>query len=202
LAFSKLFLTFKPIENLKLWFIYLDNLRKALECYGVENVVLSTIAENKSSDSYVILLLDKKSNKILGGIRIEIKSEHNSLPFEKIDVDINIKEIICKKINFHFINNNCRLAELNGLWVSNEAKGLGLGADLILEATKLAKHLNIGAIVATPPLHTLNYFLQLGYVIDTELPKFAYPDERYLSTIVWYHVPVAIKDYSIRDVEI
>lgn len=194
---TKSFNIFIPAENPGLWFNYQQGLKGALERFGVERVVLSTITDSNSSDTYTILSQDSKGRS-LGGIRLEIKSEYNVLPLEKIKnifADILSQKIISQT------QANYRVAEICGLWVSEEAKGRGLGADLALAATKLGINLKINTLVSMLPAHTLDHFLKLGYVPDPDLPKLAYPDDRYLSTVVWYYVPEVNKIQEIRNLD-
>lgn len=195
---TKSFRTFAPIEASNLWSDYLQGLKNALERHGVAKAVLSTITKEASSDTHAILLFDP-AGKALGGIRLEVKSKNNRLPLEKIENAYS--EIIAQKINMQTQQDN-KLAEICGIWVSKEAKGHKLCADLALQATNLGIKLNIATLVLLLPAHTLDYFLKLGYVIDADLPKFVYPDDRYLSTVVWYQVPGLDKKISsIHDMQ-
>lgn len=192
------FTTFTSAENPDLWFNYLQGLESALERFGVEKIVLLTICKQASDSTYVILSRNPVG-RVLGAIRLEVKSENSSLPIEKIENSSS--RILLHKINTQ-AKNGKKLAEICGVWVSAEAQGQGLGADLIFEVTRLGVKLNVDILIGVAAAHTLDYCLKLGYVVDPDLPKIVYPDDRYLSTVVWYHVPVANKVLNTRDVEI
>lgn len=177
------------------WKIYQIGLKKALQRFGVEKVVLSTIAEENSMDTYVILYFDKDI-KALGGIRVEVKTLNNRMPIEK--AEINYRHILLNKIK-KYSDQNEIVAEICGLWVCEEAKGLGLGTQLAFEATQLGVKLKIDILVSMLPVHTLNYFLKLGFIEDNEIPKLAYPDDRYLSTIVWLYILNSKKSKEIEE---
>ncbi len=183
---DKTFVLLDSVKNPILWNNYQQGLKSALVRFGVEKVALSSVVKHNSIDTYAILSQDAETGVALGGIRLEVKSINNILPLEKIES--TYREIILKKIT-NQANQNGKLAEICGLWVSAEANGRGMGAELALQATQLGVKLNINILVSMLPAHTLDYFLRLGFVVDQDLPKLAYPDDRYLSTIVWYYVP-------------
>ena len=176
--------SFLSVENPDLWLDYLKGLKNALEHHGVDKTVLSTITINPTDNIYAILLIGP-SEKILGGIRLEIKSSTNQIPLEKIRNSFT--KILQRKVSLQSLNHN-PLAEVSGLWVAKEFKGMKLSEDLAKQAMVLAKKLKISTLVSLLPTHTLNCFLNLGYVVDPDLPKFAYPDDRYLSTVVWAQI--------------
>lgn len=181
---SNSFKTIDSAESPTLWFNYQQGLRSALERFGVNKVVQSSIVKLITSDTYAILSLDA-NGKALGGIRLEVKSAVNRLPLEKIETAFS--GILNQKIAMQSVHNN-KLAEICGLWVSEEASGRGLGSKLALEATKLGMHLKMNTLVSMLPAHTLDYFLRLAFVADPDLPQLAYPDDRYLSTVVWFYL--------------
>ena len=68
---------------------------------------------------------------------------------------------------------------------------MGLGSGLVMEATELAFGLGCDWLICMPPAHTIDYFLRLGYVVDSEIPRMTYPDDRYISTVAWNYRPQA-----------
>ena len=180
------YLSFVSAEKPNLWSKYQAGLRDVLIHFGVDQVVLSTAPHQLSEDTYVIIAFDK-NNFTLGGIRLEIKSSQNKIPLEKIEHQI--RERLSIKIKIESDQSKGKLAEVCGLWVSREAKGLGIGSELAYQATRLATDLKIHTLISLLPTHTLNYFLSLGYQIDPSMPRISYPDDRYISTVVWYYVP-------------
>lgn len=195
---EKTFITFHSSEDLNLWTNYQQGLRNALERYGVAQVVLGKKVQDTASDAYVILSRDQ-NGKILGGIRLQIRDGSNRIPLEKIENTLSHR--VLKKI-FTQLEANYQLAEICGLWVSVGAHGQGLGEGLALEATQLGIKLGVDILVSMLPAHTLNYFLKLGYQVDPDLPPMAYPDDRYLSTVVWYHLPRVQKVYEKNELKI
>ncbi len=165
---------------------YYNGLADALKKFNVDKVVLST-AQPKSSDDTYIILAKNKNDIAIGGIRIEIKSQFNSLPIEKSEIPY--KKNVAEKMR-QLTEQNKTIAEISGLWVNSEGKrasGFGaLGPGLCLEATQLALGLGIDVLVCLPPQHTFNYFKNLGYVAPADIPPMAYPDDRYLSTFAWF----------------
>lgn len=164
---------------------YQLGLSKALERFSVDGVVLTTIERNAKEDTYVICAHSAK-HQTIAGIRLEVKSNSNFLPIEKCDVPQ--RKLISYKIE-RLTKHNKSIAELSGLWVSAEHKGADLGRRLVLEATELALGLGVNTLIAMPPGHTIKYFTSLGYVADTEIPQLAYPDDRYISTVILFVNP-------------
>lgn len=164
---------------------YQDGLTHALSRFGVEQVVLKTVEKKSNEDTFVVLATNSMGIE-LGGIRIEIKTPENRLPLEKCTT--KFQSAIQVKID-RYIKQSYVVAEICGLWASPLAKGTGLGSDLALQATQLALDLGADVVVSMLPSHTLNYFTRLGFVMDREIPVLAYPDDRYLSSVVWYLNP-------------
>ena len=160
---------------------YQDGLTFALQKFGVEHVVLATIEKNYCEDTYIVLVFDCFGIAI-GGIRLEIKSPYNSIPIEKCRTPYQY--LIQSKIDNECLNSKV-VAELAGLWVRPEAQGMGLGHQLVFEATELGFGLGCDTLICMPPKHTIDYFTRLGFIVDTEVPLMAYPDDRYLSSIAW-----------------
>lgn len=164
---------------------YYTGLSSALKKYNVDGVILSTVEHIYEEDTYVLLAQDK-NKKNLGGIRIEIKSHKNSLPLEKSDIPQ--KKLLDLKIK-RILEEGKTIAEVCGMWVDNTARdksGVGLlGPRLSAEATQLAMGLGVDVLVAIVPTHTLGFTLGIGYEPDPLMSNMAYPDDRYLSTVIW-----------------
>lgn len=182
------YFSFISAEQPLLWEKYQSGLKDVLIHFGVDRVILSTAPQQLSKDTYAVIALNK-NGLVMGGIRLEIKSNENKIPLEKIEHQIRSQLILKIRSESELNKSKGRLGEVCGLWVSREAKGMGLGAELAFQATKLATELKLSTIISMLPTHTLNYFLSLGYQPDSELPKISYPDDRYVSTVVWYYVP-------------
>lgn len=174
---------------------YQDGLTHALSRFGVEQVVLKTVEKKSNEDTFVVLARNSQGLE-LGGIRIEIKTPDNRLPLEKCTTQY--QATIQIKIDQHIKQKNV-VAEICGLWASPLAKGSGLGSDLALQATQLAMDLGADVIVSMLPSHTLPYFTRLGFVTDREIPVLTYPDDRYLSTVVWYLNPQPLQKKYVEN---
>lgn len=164
---------------------YQSGLAKALEKFSVEGVILTTIEKQGKENTFVICA-HSSNHLTIAGIRLEIRSKNNKLPLEKCEVAQ--KNLILNRINY-FSKDGKTIGELSGLWVSPEFKGASLGRRLVLEATELGLGLGLSTLIAMPPQHTLKYFTGLGFVADGEIPQLAYPDDRYISTVLVYLNP-------------
>lgn len=168
---------------------YQQGLANALKRFNVDHVILSTVEKKLLEDTYLIVACDKYGHEV-GGIRIEIKSAVNRIPLEKSRTPYS--SIIQNKIS-KLTESNETVGEICGLWVDPIMKGHGLGPRLALEATMLGLDLGIDTLVAMLPSHTLDFFKRLGFVETSDIPPMAYPDDRYISTVVWFVRPEPAK---------
>lgn len=185
---------FEPYKNEVLWFSYMQGLQETFSKFGVDKVILEKIFEKK--DDSIIVILVSKFNIMAGGIRLELRVPGKLLPIEKIKSQLSIQ--VREKLNIHNDASGI-VAELSGLWVLESFRGHGLAEQLILKATQEAAVYKIKSLVALPPKHTLDYFLKLGYVKDPDIQPISYPDDRYISTLVWYHVPELLQQPSTQE---
>lgn len=164
---------------------YYLELSNVLRKYGVDEVILNSVEYQYLEDTYIILV-KSDSGQNIGGIRVEFKSLQNLLPIEKLHTPY--QKFLNSKIS-ELWNSGFSIAELSGLWVNkdiqfNQFNGK-LGPELCRRAYKLALGLKADYVVAMPPMHTRDMFLNLGFIADLEIPPMAYPDDRYISSILW-----------------
>ncbi len=164
---------------------YQSGLSQALKRFGVDQVILKTVERQHNEDTFAIVA-HNQLGQALGGIRIEVKTPNNKLPLEKCQT--RYQNIIQQKIN-STVTHEQIIVEICGLWSHPMGKGLNLGENLAFEATQLAIDLGADVITSMLPSHTIKHFTRLGYFFDREIPPMAYPDDRYLSTVVWYYSP-------------
>jgi hypothetical protein len=179
----KYFLSDADVEQYQM---YQLGLSSALKRFAVDGVVLTTIEKVIKEEVYVICAVDSK-NQVIGGIRLEIKTPNSLIPLEKCSV--SQKHIILSKVK-SFSEQQKSIGEICGLWMSPDYKGGGIGRRLALEATQLGLGLGLSVLVSMLPEHTLKYFTSLGFVPDPDIRPMAYPDDRYISTVVFYMNPV------------
>lgn len=165
---------------------YYSGLASALKKYDVDSDILETVNRFGSQNTKYILIETK--GIVLGGIRIEIKSIDNPLPLEKSKLSNNDKLI--DRVNELTQNGHLTIAELCGLWTNSEAKervgGIkGLGQILCDQAYKVSRELGVDSMIAILPRHSLQFLLNLNFTVDPDLKDITYPDDRYLSTVVW-----------------
>ncbi len=167
---------------------YYTGLNKVLKKYGVDGVVLNT-ANSLSSVNTIIVLAKNNLGESVGGIRIEIKTDDNPLPIEKIST--RYKEILNNKINGLYFDGT-QIAEICGLWVDSEIRNYTfkgkLGPLLSKIAFEVCEELEIDHVTAITPAHTTGIFISLGFTPDSNVPSFAYPDDRYTTTITWKNI--------------
>lgn len=164
---------------------YQMGLSSALKRFSVDGVVLTTVEKKEKEEVYVICATNS-ANQIIGGIRLEIKTSNNLLPLEKCSV--RQKDLIKMTIG-SYVQQDQSVGEICGLWMNPDFKGSGVGRKLALEATQLGLGLGLNLLISMLPEHTLKYFTSLGFIPTPNLQPMAYPDDRYISTVVQYVNP-------------
>lgn len=166
---------------------YYAGLNKVLKKYGVDGVVLNT-ANSLSSEDTIIVLAKNTAGESVGGIRIEIKTDDNPLPIEKIST--HYKSIINEKIKQIYIRRES-IAELCGLWADSEIKSSvfnkKLGPMLCEIANQIVDDMQFENLVTLAASHTSKFVSVLNFQPDQNIPQFTYPDDRYISTLMWKH---------------
>lgn len=164
---------------------YYTGLNKVLKKYGVDGVVLNT-TNSLSSANTIIVLAKNSFGESVGGIRIEIKTDDNLLPIEKIST--RYKKIINEKIKQIHMHHES-IAELCGLWVDSEIKSSifnrKLGPTLCKIANEIVDDMLFENLVTLAASHTSKFVSVLNFKPDQNIPQFTYPDDRYISTLMW-----------------
>ncbi|MGZ5491866.1 MAG: hypothetical protein ACXWE6_14175, partial [Nitrososphaeraceae archaeon] len=82
---------------------------------------------------------------------------------------------------------NGGVSELNGLWVSNKLKGVGMGPYLVRAAISASNQLNFITMIGICGENTLTMFRNVGFLIDHTLGNkggFPYPSDDLTAHVV------------------
>lgn len=160
---------------------YIDGHRRVLEAYGVTKVTSANVEWKDDPYTYVIIVESLDRTKVLGGGRIQIRSQEVRMPME------DAIAILDTRI-YGYVDNigNYNVAEFCGLWNSKEVAGHGIGS-IFLGRTGVAiiTQLQIAHLMALCSPATLRNCLKVGFEIIRELGNngtFYYPKEDLLAT--------------------
>lgn len=152
----------------------------------------------ETTESIIICAHDSIDDAMVGGIRIEIKSDKHPLPIEKSQ--LRHVETFSFRVD-QLKSQGLSIIEICGLWAHNEnrphLKTVSLGGQLCFQAVQLCLDLGFQVLTAIVPPHTLIHMEKLGFVTDELIHQIPYPDDRYLSSVIWYFNPQQKINYSL-----
>ncbi len=162
---------------------YAEGHRKVLEAYGIKQVTSTKHDWLEDPNTYVVIVESEDRKRILGGTRIQLKTEHLPLPMEvaiaKIDSGIY-------KYMEQFGDYN--VAEFCGLFNSLEVAGYGIGSIYLgRSAIAIASQLGISSLVGLCSPVTLSISKRTGFEVLTDLGDngaFFYPKEGLIATSI------------------
>lgn len=169
---------------------YIDGHYKVLESYGVTKVTSADTSWVNNSNVFLLLVESAEDpDLVLGGGRIQLKSEDYPLPLEGA-----ILEKDDKILSFMEQFQGHKVAEYCGLWNSRLVSGYGIGSIYLIRiGVAIASFLNLKALMAFCSPYTVKNSQSVGFEIIKELGDqgtYLYPKEGLIATIM------QIKDVS------
>src|SRR5690606_1411928 len=192
------------VEDLEATEKYIIGHHKVLESYGVTKVTSADRSWALNPHVYLILFESMDDFRVLGGGRIQLRTEQFKLPLEKaieeIDPSINEYMAVFKDLD---------VAEYCGLWNSKEVAGYGIGSIyLVRVGVAILPQLKIKKLLGLSSPVTLSISKSVGYEIIESLGdkgSFYYPKEGLIATALEINDVVnlpmanqAEKDYIFR----
>src|SRR5690606_35901380 len=113
----------RAVDDLEATEKYINGHHKVLESYGITKVTSADRSWALNPHVYLILFESLDDFRILGGGRIQMRTEHFILPFEKA-----IEEIDPRIIQYMEGFKDLEVAEYCGLWNSKEVAGYRIGS--------------------------------------------------------------------------
>src|SRR5680860_433685 len=112
----------RAVDDMEATEKYIMGHQKVLESYGITKVTSADRSWALNPFVYLILFESMDDSRVLGGGRIQLRSEQFNLPFEKAieEIDPAINEYMSGFRDFE-------VAECCGLWNSREVAGYGIG---------------------------------------------------------------------------
>lgn len=164
---------FCPAQDRESLCAYHDGLCRTYAAHGVH------VAENRSDDQ-TYLLLARDGREAVGGVGICLRRP-GSLPA----VIAELRDMPFFPALAAALDEKDRLAEANGLWVRKSHAGTGLSLRLLRAAVETMAAVGVETMVAVGHHRFLALYARCGLHRAAEFAPFAYPDERYLSYILW-----------------
>lgn len=155
--------------------------RGVVECYSRFGAPASAASEEdaKSDGVYVVCASDE-DGRLLGGIRIHLRTPGGELPIERslrsYDVDLQHLEL--------FQPNVCGMS---ALWAVESARGTELGARIMETVIAVTPLLGITRICMLAHTRLDRLHQSVGFRPDEVTGSIAYPDERYESRVYCAH---------------
>ena len=189
---------YRAIDEKELCKEYVKGHVKVLLDYGIQSITSNNSVWIENPFMYCLVAEDSTTKELLGGIRIQIADGVSPLPVEKAVgyMDNRIYDVV-KSFAF-----NGGVGELNGLWVSNKLKGVGMGPYLVRAAIASSIQLNFVTMIGICGENTLNMFKNVGFIIDHSLGKnggFPYPTEDLTEHVVGILNAVSLQTASPHD---
>ena len=174
---------FRAIDEKPLCHEFIKGHVKVLADYGISSITSNNTFWIENPFMYCIVVEDVITKELLGGIRIQIADGITPLPVEKAVgyMDARIYDVV-KRFAF-----SGGVGELNGLWVSNKLKGVGMGPYLVRAAIASASQLNFVTLIGICGENTLQMFINVGFLLENSLGKnggFPYPSEDLTAHVV------------------
>lgn len=156
---------------------FLTGQRKALGKYHLEHIVPQQFFLSHLKHTYAIIAFSK--NVIIGGMKIHFKNIEQVLPSETVIT--KRYSSFGRKLS---LLNPHGVAEFCSLWVDEAFSGYSIATKLIKKgfAITCARGYSTAFGFMGPAYKTA---LRAGFTIDPEIKPFPYPDERFLSRVVW-----------------
>lgn len=155
--------------------------RKKQARYARFGAVAASVPLHKTEPKclHVLIATDCDSHDIVGSVSIYRRGEGSALPMENAVRDLpRVQPEIARWEGRHIV-------ELSGLWVDELWRKTGLSEQLMLAAFAASHQLGADKIVGFSHQHVLAFYGSVGLKPDYDLGQYRYPDENYLSTVVW-----------------
>lgn len=165
---------------------YIDGHRKVLESYGVTKVTSANVEWRDDPHTYLIVAEAPDTGKVLGGGRIQVRSEQTLLPLEPAIAILDSRV-------YTYVNQigNYNVAEFCGLWNSKEIAGYGVGSIILVQlGVAISLSVGINKLMALCSPATLQNSQKVGFEIVRELGNngtLYYPKEDLVATALVIH---------------
>lgn len=142
-----------------------ENIRES-ECEGGHGV-------------YFVVAVEDSTSELVGGLRI-----HRAQPDAKLPVERALSVEVGKDILLPF-GRSPRMAEMSGLWVRPNLRGMGLSNALMRAGVACMPLIHVLHAIAFTHQYVLDFWTPMGFAVDYRFGTHPYPDVRYQSSLIW-----------------
>lgn len=170
---------------------YIEGHKKVLEAYGVTQVTSAKYDWKERTSTYIVMVEEMETKRMLGGARIQLAEEGHPLPIEMAinELDPAIFTLVKEKA----VRGT---AEFCGLWNSREVAGYGIGSAILGRVgVAMLEPLNLGSMFILGSPATVRAGQSVGFEVVRSLGingTFYYPKEDLLATAMIVGDPAAI----------
>lgn len=171
-----------------------------LEAYGVTQVTSAKYDWKERTSTYIVMVEEMDTKRMLGGARIQMSEEGHPLPIEMAinELDPRIFTLVKQKA----VDGT---AEFCGLWNSREVAGYGIGSAILGRVgVAMLEPLHLGSMFILGSPATVRAGQSVGYEVVRSLGingTFYYPKEDLLATAMIVDDPSTIKAADPRSRE-
>ena len=154
---------------------YYEGLRACYGRFDAEGAASGRQDGDRRVGLFFILARDRHT--IVGGVGIHLRLAAGTFPVERA---LGRHALLEHKLSTHR-----SVAELSGLWLDGSMRGSGLSKRLMQAGMAALPLLGADVGIGFSHQHVLALYATIGLYPDPELSSFAYPDDRYLSSVLW-----------------
>lgn len=125
----------------------------------------------------LFFVLARERQTIVGGVGVHLRLAAGTLPVERALGDHVLLQ--------HKLSAHRSVAELSGLWTDSGLRGSGISQRLMQAGMAALPLLGADVGVGFSHQHVLGLYATIGLFPDPDLSNFSYPDDRYLSSVLW-----------------
>ncbi len=174
--------TAEPEDEPELWQIYLDGAAQRYSAYDI-GVLLEEIL-HAAAHSRTFFVLAKLRGQFVGGMRA-----HAALPGGQLPLVDELEGFLPAEAVRAALAARSPAIHCGGLWIRRGTVNSGPIARVLIEQdVVLARRVGARFIVGTAAEHIIGRFEQMGNYVDPTLPAFPFPDDRYLTRLIWKDV--------------
>lgn len=191
------FVAARPAAEPELWTSYLAGARHGYRRYGAEGALeYDAISDGRSTSLFLVAIQADRS--VVAGVRAQgpytsAEQAHAIVEWAGAPGLGAVRAMISDRIPFGVV-------EMKAAWVGDEAARRGDLTKSLAEIGCLAVELlDVQFLLATAAEHVLALWASSGGVVAEHIPPAAYPDERYLTRMMWWdrrHLRVRPNQFS------
>ncbi len=191
---------FRAVNQPQICARFIEQHRNVLRDYGITNITTNNEDWVNNPDVYCIVAVQENDNAIVGGVRVQIATQHSRLPVELAigQMDAGIFELV------KGLREKGGVAEICALWNAKTIAGMGISIVLVRAAIAITPQLKINSLLTICADYTLKTFQKVGFSIYDTLGssgEFPYPNASYTARVLRMSDPGELAGAEMDDRE-